>query len=644
MWGVAGGITLFLLYASTLAPGATLWDSGELLAAVHSLGVPHPPGTPLFIVLVNVWTKAVGFLPFATASNLGSAVAAAVSCALLGVLGARWIGRPFVALPLAIAAGAMSSVWSSATETEVYSYTLLFNVLLLVVGDQVGRGEPGSRSRLLAFLFGLGVSLHLSALVAGPAAIVLAGRGAFTHGEAAALKRRHVVALGGAWIMALGVGLTSPVLLVAGLVVMLAPGFSPGQQGRKVFNPELLRFPLLVLLGCSALLIMMGLAQHDPAINQGNPDTWARLAAVVSREQYDVAGLWPRRAPFWLQIGNVIQYFDWQVGAGQATNPGAIWWRTPFTLAVAALAVSGAGWHRRTDRVSWVATVVAVASASLGAIVILNLRAGPSFGYGLLPQDVLHEARERDYFFLLHFVLAAAWATMGAVRFAERLSLRRVGLWVCAFALTPVVMGASRLNRRAEPQASLARLVGETLLMNAPAGSLLFLAGDNDTYPVWFVQQVKGMRPDVVPVTITLLGASWYRAELARRHGVLATTADGAWRGTGEAMRALVRSGRPVVMSFAVAPRDRDAVGAGWSFDGALFHFDAVGTVRLALRDTMAVALAALLDPQLGDRSPADPTEAYVWRLLHCPSAVKARAGGTDSTYGGLLESTCNYR
>jgi hypothetical protein len=73
---LAGGVLLFI-YVMTLAPSVTFWDAGEFIAAARSLGIPHPPGTPIFILALNTWARLWWFLPHAVATNLLSAVCSA---------------------------------------------------------------------------------------------------------------------------------------------------------------------------------------------------------------------------------------------------------------------------------------------------------------------------------------------------------------------------------------------------------------------------------------------------------------------------------------------------------------------------------------------------------------------------------------
>src|SRR5262249_58393337 len=90
--------SLAIVYIATLAPGVTFWDAGEFIAAAHSLGIPHPPGTPLFVVLLNAWAKLFAFLPFATATNLFSSACTAAAVGLTTFWLARAPREPLVRL------------------------------------------------------------------------------------------------------------------------------------------------------------------------------------------------------------------------------------------------------------------------------------------------------------------------------------------------------------------------------------------------------------------------------------------------------------------------------------------------------------------------------------------------------------------
>src|SRR5688572_1194758 len=75
-------IALASIHALTAAPDVTWWDAGEFIAAARTLGIPHPPGTPLYILIANVWSKLLGVLGAAHAMNLLSAVCTAAAGAV----------------------------------------------------------------------------------------------------------------------------------------------------------------------------------------------------------------------------------------------------------------------------------------------------------------------------------------------------------------------------------------------------------------------------------------------------------------------------------------------------------------------------------------------------------------------------------
>ena len=75
----AGIVALVVLlgYVVTLAPSVTFWDAGEFIAASRILGIPHPPGTPFFVMLAHVWATIIPVGEWAWRTNLLSAVCGA---------------------------------------------------------------------------------------------------------------------------------------------------------------------------------------------------------------------------------------------------------------------------------------------------------------------------------------------------------------------------------------------------------------------------------------------------------------------------------------------------------------------------------------------------------------------------------------
>lgn len=502
-------VTLVLLavYVATLAPGVTYWDAGEFLSAIRTLGIPHPPGTPLYILIGNVWARILGpVFGFAYSVNLLSAVCTAVACGGVAHLMQRWTNDSFAAAAGGILAGLMSSVWLNANETEVYAPSLLISMLLLLIAERARLSRGWRWNTLLAYLCGLGWALQLSALVAAPAALYLA----FGHRDTE------------------------------------APG--KGTSGGAAYS-MIGRMIIVAALGATVVFFMLVRAKHDPAINQGNPATWQAFLDVVSRKQYQPVALLPRQAPWYIQLGNVFEYADWQVALGLAREAPPSWLRTPVSIVYAFLGVMGCLWHRRVHAPSWRAVMLLFITGTLGVVVYLNMKAGPSYGFGFLPDGAKHEARERDYFFALAFVCWGLWAGGGAIRAASRFGPRArvAGFGVV---LLPAVLNWTAVDRRHAPESRAARGNAMIELTGAPERAVVLAHGDNDTYPAWYLQQVEEVRRDIVLVTIPLLGATWYREEIARRYRLLPAEYVRVWRGQGATLAAIcgeaARQGRSV--------------------------------------------------------------------------------------------------
>lgn len=502
----------------TLAPGVTLWDSGEFLAAMESLGIPHPPGTPLYILIGKVWSLGLGpVFGFARSINLLSAVATAAGCGILASLMSRWTGQELASVGAGVAAGLMSTVWRSATETEVYALGLLFGCAMLWAADRAGENSDARWATLVGYLAGLSWSLHLTPLLVLPSAILLV----FTTRDgyfAVPVGRRR------------------------------ADGRREEHSASKLLRSAL----VVALIGASCVLFMLVRAQHDPPINQGNPSTWSALLDVILRRQYDVASLWPRQAPLYLQLANIFEYADWQFALGIAPDPPPNWWRTPVTILYALVGVYGFFAHRSADRRSWRALTLLFLVGSIGVVLYLNLKAGPSFGAGWLPPGAAHEARERDYFFFFAFVCWGMWAGYGAIDLSRKL-VAPLGTLALVMPFVPAILNWSAVDRRTDAVEARARVDATELLSRVPPEGVLLALGDNDSYPLWYLQRVERLRSDVTIVTVPLLAAKWYREELARRYKLLDQTTVDRWVGPDSTIKVLTRlsydRNRPVIRS-----------------------------------------------------------------------------------------------
>jgi hypothetical protein len=210
------------------------------------------------------------------------------------------------------------------------------------------------------------------------------------------------------------------------------------------------------------------------------------------------------------------------------------------------------------------------------------------------------------------------------------------------------------VSRRHGPDASLPTLVAQTLLASAPPDAVLITGGDNDSFPLWYLQEVEGVRRDVSVVVAPLLGARWYVEQLTRRDSLLERSV--ARRSLGEEFPLLAAigdgaraRGRPVAVALSAGvtrarlagleePTLRGMVLVEGSQDADLspalpYGIDTVETARVAARLT---GIPREVRPGV------DPTAEAFRALLECPrqalSLVRREAAVSS------LDSRCNPR
>ena len=499
-YGAAGltALGVLALYVVTLAPTTAMWDASEYITAAYTLGIPHPPGNPLFVLLGRV----ASLLPFGGVAyrvNLLAAVCSALAAGIWFLVAervlAQWIAVPWVRRVGSVLAAVLSAtaftVWNQSVVNEkVYTVSLAFFAVvswLTVLWCDDPDGRRADRILvLIAYLIGLGYTNHPAGFLVGPA---VATRGARAPSRARVLRWR----------------------LVSRAALALVLGLTP-------FAFEPIR------------------AAHHPALNEGEPTgcsdriavactfsetTVRRLMANVNREQYGKPNLSERQAPFTAQLGMWWLYFKWQwlrdPRGTQAMMQGAL------AVLFLGLGVAGGVVHWRRDRASFWFFGPLVFTVTFVLVYYMNFKYGASQAPGARRAWSARCA-------------TATTSTSGASRrgacgprsgsspsgalVAERDAdaTPRSGLAIAspilALGLLPLV-GNWRAASRAGEWAT--REWARDLLNSVEPYGILVTGGDNDTFPLWYAQEVEGVRRDVTVAVTSLLNTDWYARGLMRR-------------------------------------------------------------------------------------------------------------------------------
>jgi len=508
-YGVAAAVSGFVLvlYVLTMAPSTAMWDTSEYIAAAYTFGLPHPPGNPFFVIVGRVFS----ILPVAgnvaarinVLAALSSAIAAGMWFLVAEQILRAWIERVVVrrtaAVICALIGATAFTVWNQSVVNEkVYTVSLTGIAIIswLAVRWSV-RPEGAKADRalvLMAYLCGLGYANHMAGMLPAPAIV------------AAVLMRRPSTLLRGRLLIA----------CLAALVVGVTP-----------FATQPIR------------------AAHFPAMNEGEPTacrTKLELACTMSegtyrafmynfnRGQYGKPSLAQRQASFGEQIGMWWLYFKWQ----WLRDPGA---RAPFpqALLAATFLVLGlvGGWvHFQHDRRSFWYFGTLMFTMTLLLIYYLNFKLG--FSQDPSSQSP-HEVRDRDYFFLWSFSAWGVWAGIGLAYIWESIAALigtseekkgkavvvepTLAAWGKAsptllLAIVPLFGNWSVASRRSH---TATKSVAADLLNSVEPYGVLVTVGDNDTFPLWYAQEVEGIRRDVVVANTSLLNTDWYVRQLIRR-------------------------------------------------------------------------------------------------------------------------------
>jgi len=130
------------------------------------------------------------------------------------------------------------------------------------------------------------------------------------------------------------------------------------------------------------------------------------------------------------------------------------------------------------------------------------------------------QPRERDYAYVGSFYAFAIWIGLGVLqvavwfsKFIQPKTATIIATVIC-FLAVPTLMAQQEWDDHDRSQKTLPRDLARNYLESCPPNAILFSFGDNDTYPLWYAQEVEGIRPDVRVIVNSLLGSDWYMKEL----------------------------------------------------------------------------------------------------------------------------------
>ena len=127
-----------------------------------------------------------------------------------------------------------------------------------------------------------------------------------------------------------------------------------------------------------------------------------------------------------------------------------------------------------------------------------------------------NQPRERDYAFVGSFYAFAIWIGLGVLQIKDWLSKftsqsvsNAAAALVCLLAV-PVLMATEEWDDHDRSKKQTARDLAKNYLESCAPNAILFTFGDNDTYPLWYAQEVEGIRKDIRVINYSLLGIDWY--------------------------------------------------------------------------------------------------------------------------------------
>ncbi|MBI2618517.1 MAG: DUF2723 domain-containing protein [Ignavibacteriales bacterium] len=552
------------VYVKTLSPTVAFWDVGEFMAAAYYLQVPHPPGAPLFLLIARIFSEIPLSSDIAVRMHFISALASAATVMFLYLISVRfmtmWRGKPEATYDKVViygsaVIGALSfafskTFWFNAVEAEVYGLSMLFVSSILWLALRWYEKADWQRGDvyllLIAYMIGMSVGVHLLAILTLFSVMLLVYYRSYDFSPTSFVKFGAVAVLVFGVIYP-GVVKVLPSLLdgefggnrseVYTFIPIVALGgalygiYRSIKLNQRIVNVALLSF-LLIVLGYSTYTMVYIRANAGTPMNENNPNDLTRLVSYLNREQYGTAPLidrrWNTNEPdqaaahqryssdwdyFWrYQLNHMyLRYFGWNyVGVAGDWKEAGVDWSKLYGIPLL-IGLFGAFHHWSKD---WkMASVGVTLFLIMGVVLVVYFNMQE-------PQP-----RERDYFYVASFFVFSMWIGMGVLGLVDEVRERffsptanpapaAYAVLAFSFAFVPANMARVNFHEANRTGNYVAWDYSYNLLQSCDKDAILFTNGDNDTFPLWYLQDVEGIRRDIRIANLSLLNTNWYIHQL----------------------------------------------------------------------------------------------------------------------------------
>ena len=571
----------FIVYYDTMAPTVSYWDCGEFIAVAHTLGVPHPPGSPFFLLIGRI----VSMIPFAKdiafrvnlLSPLSSALAVMFLYLIVVQLVANWRGKikEYQDVLIAFGGGIIGSLtfaftdshWFNAVEAEVYALSTFFTAivvwLILKWNEQADKYGNERYILIIAYMIGLATGLHLLNLLALPfvALIIYFRKYSFewkTFGYTVVITGFvffliHNVIIKGMPKIADAIGIEGTAILIISVFIFMVWAI---KNQKKLLSISLTSM-ILVLIGYSTYALIFIRSNQNPGIDENDPETVEAFISYLEREQYGDVGVLPRRFKGISPIHEVVGYpegknrefsssqeskykkhesgkqwsYFWNYQIRKMYNRYFLWQFAGRGPSKTAHLTMGANSREDGVNLTQFGLPLAFLLGVLGmlyhayrdekmAFSILSLFMMTGYAIILYVNQDDPQPRERDYSYVGSFFAFAIWIGIGTAALSEKIieKVKNIDLAkrfvviaiILQIIFVPFVMARANYHSHDRSGNFVAWDYSYNLLQSCGPNGVIFTNGDNDTFPLWYLQEVEKLRTDVAVVNLSLLNTPWY--------------------------------------------------------------------------------------------------------------------------------------